>query len=207
MADNFVAFSILATILVLIPGLDFTLVVKYATTKSKKSAVAVMLGITSGLFVWGAFASLGVSAILQTSEFAFNALKIAGVVYMLWMGVGFIWNSFKNAPHTETELSIKSDRRVFTRGLLSNLLNPKAGVFYISVLPQFIPRASNHLLAGLILTSIHAVITVVYFGLLIYLIDFFKTFFAKPAVVKRLERFSGIAVIGFGAKLLLSQQN
>ena len=201
------AFSILATILVLIPGLDFTLVVKYATTKSKKSAVAVMLGITSGLFVWGAFASLGVSAILQTSEFAFNALKIAGVVYMLWMGVGFIWNSFKNAPHTETELSIKSDRRVFTRGLLSNLLNPKAGVFYISVLPQFIPRASNHLLAGLILTSIHAVITVVYFGLLIYLIDFFKTFFAKPAVVKRLERFSGIAVIGFGAKLLLSQQN
>ena len=207
MADNFLAFSILATILVLIPGLDFTLVVKYATTKSKKSAVAVMLGITSGLFVWGAFASLGVSAILQTSKFAFNALKIAGVLYMLWMGVGFIWNSFKNAPHPETELSIKSDRRVFTRGLLSNLLNPKAGVFYISVLPQFIPTASNHLLAGLILTSIHAVITVVYFGLLIYLIDFFKTFFAKPVVVKRLERFSGIAVIGFGAKLLLSQQN
>ena len=207
MADNFLAFSILATILVLIPGLDFTLVVKYATTKSKKSAVAVMLGITSGLFVWGAFASLGVSAILQTSEFAFNALKIAGVLYMLWMGVGFIWNSFKNAPHPETELSIKSDRRVFTRGLLSNLLNPKAGVFYISVLPQFIPTASNHLLAGLILTSIHAVITVVYFGLLIYLIDFFKTFFAKPVVVKNLERFSGLAVIGFGAKLLLSQQN
>lgn len=207
MADNFVAFSILATILVLIPGLDFTLVVKYATTKSKKSAVAVMLGITSGLFVWGAFASLGVSAILQTSEFAFNALKIAGVLYMLWMGVGFIWNSFKKSAHLAAEPTIKSDKRVFTRGLLSNLLNPKAGVFYISVLPQFIPTATNHLLAGLVLTSIHAVITIIYFGILIYLIDFFKTFFARPTVVRNLERFSGIAVIGFGAKLLLSQQH
>lgn len=204
MLSRLVTFSILAGLLVLIPGMDFALVLRYATTQSRKSAIIVMLGITSGLFVWGAFASLGISAILKTSQTAFNTLKIAGVLYMCWMGIRFIQSSFKSQVIATIETKEMAQKTTFIRGLLSNLLNPKAGVFYLSVLPQFIPVNSNHFLSGLLLTGIHATITIVYFLALILFVNTLKDFFARPKVVKYMERLSGFAIIGFGAKLLLS---
>jgi threonine/homoserine/homoserine lactone efflux protein len=207
MLSNIVTFSILAGILVIIPGLDFALVLRYATTQSRKSALVVMLGITSGLFVWGTFASLGISAILQASETAFNVLKVTGACYMIWMGIGFIRNSLKDSSEALMEIQKIRNQRIFTRGLFSNLLNPKAGVFYLSVLPQFIPAGSNHLLFGLFLASIHAVITIIFFVSLILFINMLKDFFIQPGVVKVMERISGVAVIGFGAKLLLSESH
>ncbi|MEY2768570.1 MAG: hypothetical protein RL359_206 [Actinomycetota bacterium] len=207
MLSNIVTFSILAGILVIIPGLDFALVLRYATTQSRKSALVVMLGITSGLFVWGTFASLGISAILQASETAFNVLKVTGACYMIWMGIGFIRNSLKDSSEALMEIQKIRNQRIFTRGLFSNLLNPKAGVFYLSVLPQFIPAGSNHLLFGLFLASIHAVITIIFFVSLILFINMLKDFFIQPGVVKVMERISGVAVIGFGARLLLSESH
>ncbi len=207
MLSNIVTFSILAGILVIIPGLDFALVLRYATTQSRKSALVVMLGITSGLFVWGTFASLGISAILQASETAFNVLKVTGACYMIWMGIGFIRNSLKDSSEALMEIQKIRNQRIFTRGLFSNLLNPKAGVFYLSVLPQFIPAGSNHLLFGLFLASIHAVITIIFFVSLILFINMLKDFFIRPGVVKVMERISGVAVIGFGARLLLSESH
>ncbi len=207
MLSNIVTFSILAGILVIIPGLDFALVLRYATTQSRKSALVVMLGITSGLFVWGTFASLGISAILQASETAFNVLKVTGACYMIWMGIGFIRNSLKDSSEALMEIQKIRNQRIFTRGLFSNLLNPKAGVFYLSVLPQFIPAGSNHLLFGLFLASIHAVITIIFFISLILFINMLKDFFIQPGVVKVMERISGVAVIGFGARLLLSESH
>ncbi|MEY4497992.1 MAG: hypothetical protein RJA40_97 [Actinomycetota bacterium] len=207
MLSNIVTFSILAGILVIIPGLDFALVLRYATTQSRKSALVVMLGITSGLFVWGTFASLGISAILQASETAFNVLKVTGACYMIWMGIGFIRNSLKDSSEALMEIQKIRNQRIFTRGLFSNLLNPKAGVFYLSVLPQFIPAGSNHLLFGLFLASIHAVITIIFFVSLILFINMLKDFFIRPRVVMVMERISGVAVIGFGARLLLSESH
>ena len=207
MLTNMITFAILASILVIIPGLDFALVLRYATTQSRKSAIVVMLGITSGLFVWGVFASLGISAILQASETAFNVLKIVGASYMVWMGIGFIRNSFKNSDNSAINSRVAANKRIFTKGLFSNLLNPKAGVFYLSVLPQFIPAESNHLIFGLLLTCIHAVITIIFFVFLILFIHTLKDFFVRPKVTKVMERISGLAVIGFGARLLLSESN
>jgi len=207
LVSNIIAFSILAGMLVLIPGLDFALVLRYATTQSRRSALEVMVGSTSGLFVWGAFATLGISAILQASQTAFNALRIIGSIYMVWMGIGFIRNSMSNKNADITQDGRSGKGKAFTNGLFSNLLNPKAGVFYLSVLPQFIPEDSNHLLFGLALTGIHALITIVFFTALILFINALKDFFMRPRVIKNMERISGIAVICFGASLLLSNSH
>jgi threonine/homoserine/homoserine lactone efflux protein len=207
LVSNIITFSILAGMLVLIPGLDFALVLRYATTQSRRSALVVMVGITSGLFVWGAFATLGISAILQASQTAFNALRIIGSIYMVWMGISFIRNSMSNNNADITQDRRSGKGKAFTNGLFSNLLNPKAGVFYLSVLPQFIPEDSNHLLFGLALTGIHALITIVFFTALILFIETLKEFFMRPRVIKNMERISGIAVIGFGARLLLSNSH
>ena len=207
MVSSIITFSILAGMLVLIPGLDFALVLRYATTQSRRSALEVIVGITSGLFVWGAFATLGISAILQASQTAFNALRIIGSIYMVWMGISFIRNSMSNNNADITQDRRSGKGKAFTNGLFSNLLNPKAGVFYLSVLPQFIPENSNHLLFGLALTGIHALITIVFFTALILFIETLKEFFMRPRVIKNMERISGIAVIGFGARLLLSNSH
>jgi threonine/homoserine/homoserine lactone efflux protein len=204
MTSDILSFTLLAAILVLIPGLDFTLVLRYATTKGRKSAIMVMLGITSSLFIWGTFAALGISAVLETSKIAFETLKILGVAYMFWMGANFIHSAFMKESIAESTPEIRVERGAYLRGILSNLLNPKAGVFYISVLPQFIPDNSNHLLMGIALTGIHASLTIIFFITLIFFVDAVKSFFLHKKVARLMEALSGVAVIGFGTKLLLS---
>ena len=207
MSGNLVSFSILAIVLVLIPGLDFTLVIRYATTQSKRSALAVALGINTGLLVWGTFASFGISSILQTSQVAFNVLRLMGICYMVAIGIGFIIQSFKIKEAFEVSTVEKGIFKTFYKGLLTNLLNPKAGVFYISVLPQFIPADQNHVLFGLLLTVMHTSISVLYFIILIFFIDRMRKYFQNPTFSKYLERISGVTVIGFGLKLLSSNSN
>lgn len=204
MTSDILSFTLLATILVLIPGLDFTLVLRYATTKTRKSAIMVMLGITSSLFIWGTFAALGISAILETSKVAFETLKIIGVAYMFWMGANFIRSALKKNSTAETSPDVSVERGAYAKGVLSNILNPKAGVFYISVLPQFIPDGSNHLLMGMALTGIHAILTIIFFMTLIFFVEAVKGFFLKQKVARSMEALSGVAVLGFGAKLLMS---
>jgi threonine/homoserine/homoserine lactone efflux protein len=204
--SNYLSFAILAGILVLIPGLDFALVLRYAATKSKKSAMLVSAGITTGLYVWGIAAVIGVAAILNSSAAAFNALRIIGALYLFFMGSKFVISSFGKRANAELP-DISTKEKPYFRGLLSNILNPKPAIFYLSIFPLFIPTDSNHLLVGLTLVSIHAIETVVFFSLLIYFIGVLKPFFSRPTVARFIERVSGILIIGFGAKLLLDKSH
>ena len=202
MLSNLLTFAILAGILVLIPGLDFAVVLRYSATQSRKASFLVSLGITTGLYVWGLAAVIGVAAILETSAAAFQILKIVGAAYLFWMGSKFVLTSFKqrsDAPNIE----IVQKQNPYLRGLLSNILNPKPAVFYLSIFPQFIPIDSNHFLVGTLLTTIHAVETMIFFTLLILFVGKLRPFFTKPKVAKYMERLSGFAIIGFGTRLLL----
>ncbi|MEY4323777.1 MAG: Leucine efflux protein [Actinomycetota bacterium] len=186
----------------LIPGLDFAVVLRYSATQSRKNAFLVSLGITAGLYVWGFAAVLGIAAILQASAEAFNVLRIVGALYLFWMGSRFIVASLKKNTDV-IEVSLDPKQRPFMRGFLSNLLNPKPAVFYMSIFPQFIPADSNHALVGTILVTIHATETMLFFTAMILFIGTLKPFFSNPKVVRYLERMSGFAIVGFGAKLLM----
>jgi threonine/homoserine/homoserine lactone efflux protein len=202
MLSNLVTFAILAGILVLIPGLDFAVVLRYSATQSRKDAFLVSIGITSGLYAWGLAAVLGVTAVLKTSATAFNVLKIVGAIYLFWMGSKFVITSLKKRAEA-IDVVLNPKQKPFLRGLMSNLLNPKPAVFYLSIFPQFIPIHSNHLLMGTLLTTIHAAESIIFFTFVILFVGTLKPFFQKPAVAKYMERISGFAIIGFGAKLLL----
>jgi threonine/homoserine/homoserine lactone efflux protein len=154
------------------------------------------------LYAWGLAAVLGVTAILKASADAFNVLKIAGAIYLFWMGTKFILASLKKKSEA-VQVQLNPKQKPFLRGMMSNLLNPKPAVFYLSIFPQFIPIHSNHFLMGTLLTTIHATETMIFFTLLILFVGTLKPFFTRPAVTKYMERISGFAIIGFGAKLLL----
>lgn len=116
----------------------------------------MVLGIQTGTLIWGTLTSAGVTALLTASHLAYEVLRWTGAAYLVWMGIGLLRNRGGGAEpeRLPTGGGVRSGWR---RGTLTNLLNPKVGVFYVAVLPQFIPAGAPHFAAGVALTCVHVV--------------------------------------------------
>lgn len=203
MFQSLISFTILAGLLTMLPGLDTAQVLRSVTIGGTKNAYATVAGILTGVWIWGAAAALGISALLIASHVAYTLVKWAGAVYLVFLGLKMLWDS-RNISHETIKAStdnIKSVKKTFARALIINLTNPKTGVFYIAVLPQFLPEEFPALVGGLLLATIHNLLTFIWFTLLIYGASFAKETLKNPRVQKIIERASGIALIGFGIRV------
>ena len=203
MFQSLISFTILAGLLTMLPGLDTAQVLRSVTIGGVKNAYATVAGILTGVWIWGAAAALGISALLIASHVAYTFVKWAGAVYLVFLGLKMLWDSRNISPETinaNTD-NIKSVKKTFARALIINLTNPKTGVFYIAVLPQFLPEEFPALVGGLLLATIHNLLTFIWFTLLIYGASFAKETLKNPRVQKIIERASGIALIGFGIRV------
>jgi threonine/homoserine/homoserine lactone efflux protein len=202
-----VTFALVALALTLTPGLDSALVLRSALTKGRREAVATGAGIIAGLFVWGAAAAVGVSALLTASRLAYDVLRFAGAAYLVWFGLRLLVRAVRGtvdgAPGGVVQASAW---RAARQGLTTNLLNPKVGVFYVALLPQFIPPHDNPLAVGLLLAGEHGLITVVWFAVLIVLASVLGRWLRRPATVRVIDGVTGTALLGFGLKLALSDR-
>jgi threonine/homoserine/homoserine lactone efflux protein len=139
------SFTLAAGLLTITPGLDTALVLRTAAVEGGKQALLAGVGICYGCLLWGAAASFGLSALLAVSGFAYNVLRIVGPIYLGYLGIKLFLRAFAPASSNSAAGPVwKEDRRTASslwlkRGLLTNFLNPKIGVFYLSFLPQFIP--------------------------------------------------------------------
>jgi threonine/homoserine/homoserine lactone efflux protein len=202
------AFALVALALTLTPGLDSALVLRSALTKGRREAVATGAGIIAGLFVWGAAAAVGVSALLTASHVAYDVLRVVGAAYLVWFGVRLLVRALRrdtDAPETDVVVPT-SVWRAARQGLATNLLNPKVGVFYVALLPQFIPPHDNPLAVGLLLAAEHGLITVAWFAVLIVLASALGRWLRRPATVRAIDGVTGTALLGFGLKLALSDR-
>ena len=207
-------FAVVAGLMTLVPGLDTALVLRSAVTQGRGAAYATVAGISAGLLVWGLAAAIGISALLAASQLAYNILRIAGALYMVWLGVLLIRSTLRRRageqPERDAELAGSEPARSesawagFRRGFLTNLLNPKIGVFYIAVLPQFIPPDAPAALAGFALAMVHVLEGVVWFSVLILATQLLRSWLDRPAVQTWIDRITGGVLIGFGVKLALS---
>jgi threonine/homoserine/homoserine lactone efflux protein len=196
------SFSLVALALTLTPGLDTALVLRAALTRGRREAAATAAGIVSGLFVWGAAAAVGVSALLTASQFAYDVLRYAGAAYLVWFGLRLLVRAGRGTPgldpHTGAPGSV---RRAARQGLVTNLLNPKVGVFYVALLPQFLPSGSDPLAVGLLLAGVHALLSVVWFALLIVLAAALRRWLRRPGTVRGIDGVTGATLVGFGVRL------
>jgi threonine/homoserine/homoserine lactone efflux protein len=209
------SFALVAAVLTITPGLDTALVLRSALTQGRRHAVATAGGIISGAFVWGAAASVGISALLAASHLAYTGLKIAGALYMLWLGISMIVKTVRRRrgaqPEdggTETDGEVRAERplRCWSRGMATNLLNPKVGVFYVAMLPQFLPVGAPHLPMGLALALVHALESVVWFTAIAYGTTLVRGWLQRGAVQRGIDRITGVVLVGFGLNLVLSSK-
>lgn len=195
-------FAVVAALLTIIPGLDTTLILRSALTQTKKHAYATAVGIASGTFVWGAAAAVGAAALLAASELAFTILKLVGAAYLVYLGVAMIVKSFRGKiVSTGGPAPTGSLTAAFGRGALTNLLNPKVGVFYIALIPQFIPEGVMPLAMGLLLALVHVVESLIWFTGLIFATQLFRRWLSSPRVSAWIDRVTGGILVGFGAVL------
>jgi len=205
--QGLLSFACAAGLLTVTPGLDTALVLRTAAVEGRKPAMLAGLGICFGCLAWGVAASLGLSALLAVSQFAYHALRIMGACYLCYLGITFFIRAFSpQSPDGTTESDWKD--RVSTdgfqwlrRGLLTNLLNPKVGVFYLSFLPQFIPAGVQVWSFSMLLASIHATEGILWFLLITNATEFFSSWLRQRRVVMALESVMGAILIAFGLKL------
>ena len=208
MIENIAAFVAAAALLTITPGLDTTLVLRTATSEGARPAALAGAGIVAGVMVWGLLVALGLAVLILASALAFTILKWAGAAYLVYLGIRLLLG----AGDQKDRLGLAADRaakpagsgRWFMRGLLTNLLNPKVGVFYISFLPQFIPAGANIGAFSLLLAALHAVLTLAWFALLIAATAPVVRLLRKPGVLKWLDRLVGAVFVSFGVRLALS---
>lgn len=196
------AFTLAAGLLTLTPGLDTALILRTAAVEGPKRAILAMVGIEAGCFCWGALAAFGVGALLQASVLAFTILKWAGAAYLVWLGINLILRP-RDSFEVSTQGSASSGRDTtwMRRGFLSNMLNPKMGVFYVSFLPQFLPHGVPAAPFMLGLTGIHMVLGVLWLGLLIAATQPIAKVLKRAAVVRWLDRVTGGVFVAFGVRL------
>jgi threonine/homoserine/homoserine lactone efflux protein len=199
-------FAVVALALTLTPGLDTALVLRSALTRSRRDAAATAAGIVAGLFVWGAAAAVGVSALLTASQLAYDVLRYAGAAYLVWFGLRLLARAVRGTLAAEPDGAAGSSPwRAARQGLATNLLNPKVGVFYVALLPQFLPSGSDPLAVGLLLAGVHGLISVVWFALLIVLASALAARLRRPLAVRGIDGITGTTLIGFGVKLAVTR--
>jgi threonine/homoserine/homoserine lactone efflux protein len=198
---SLVAFTLAAALLTVTPGLDTALVLRTAGVEGARRAFAAGLGICLGCLVWGAVVALGLGMLLAASELAYTLLKWAGAAYLLWLGLQLIVANREELGPGGPDAGGATSLAWFSRGLLTNLLNPKVGIFYVSFLPQFVPEGVNVPATTLVLAAIHASLGLAWFVLLIAATRPLAAALRRPRVIRTLDRLTGGLFILFGARL------
>lgn len=203
---NLWSFGLVVGLLTLTPGMDTALILRTAALGAPRRAWGVVLGIQSGTMIWGALAAAGVTAVLTASHLAYELLRWAGAAYLIAMGLRMIAEtrgSRRAQPPAENEAPPAGDDFFpgWRRGVMTNLLNPKMGVFYFALLPQFIPAGVPVLGYGLLLTGVHVVLGTAWSAVLVALAHRLRRVLRRPAVRRWMDRVTGTVITGFGVRL------
>ncbi|MBS0530049.1 MAG: LysE family translocator [Proteobacteria bacterium] len=162
------AFALTAFIIELTPGPNMAYLAALSLSQGMKAGLAAVAGIALGLSVYGIAAALGLTAIIDSSRLLYELLRWAGVAYLLWLA----WEGWTRERETSPSRTGEDQQQpwpAFRRGLITNLLNPKAAVFYVAMLPEFIRDDGRTVLIQTVIlsgvyvgiaTAVHAVIVI-----------------------------------------------
>lgn len=200
----FVAGLAVLALLTISPGADMALVAKITLERGRRDALLATTGICSGLLVHATASALGLSVILATSAEAFTFVKLAGAVYLVYLGVQALRSSFRH--ETVAAVTPRRASSAFLQGLLSNVLNPKVAVFYLTFMPQFISPGDNVLVRSLAFAVAHGIMGMAWLTAYAYVLSRISIVLGGSGVRQWLERVTGGLLIALGVRLALERR-
>lgn len=210
MGLHLLVFIGVAAIVIVIPGPDTAVVTKNVLIHGRRAGLGTSLGVSAGLSLWTIAAAVGVASLVRASEMAFTVLKLAGALYLVWLGIQALRAAGRelgddgfSRPAGKPVMGVRGG---FRQGVLSDLANPKIGIFFTSLLPQFVSSGHAVLLPFLILGAIFVAMTVLW--LLAYTLVAARAAqtLMRPRVRAALDRFTGIVLIGLGLRLAVERR-
>ncbi|HEX2036798.1 MAG TPA: LysE family translocator [Chloroflexota bacterium] len=216
---RFLGFLGLCVLITLTPGADTALVTRNVVARGRRAGVLTALGASTGLFAHAVAVALGVSAILLTSAAAFMALKLAGATYLAVLGLLALRGALRApapAPTARDGGSAPTEvghhgrlarlGHPYAQGLLSNLTNPKAAIFFLTVLPPFLVPGAGAVPRALGLALVPVALNILWLSAYAGVLGAAAPLLRRPAVRRLHEGLLGLLLLGFGARLALDRR-
>ena len=195
------AFVGISALVIVMPGQDTALTIRNTLVGGRGSGAATAAGVAAGLAIWTIAASAGLGALLAASEPAFLALRLAGGAYLVWLGGHALWSAWRGRSARlgtgEAVAGGRSRRAAARQGVLSNLGNPKIGVFFTSLLPQFASSFAGLLALGLTFCAM----TLVWLTAYALVVERASGFLRRRRVQRAMEAITGTVLVAVGLRL------
>lgn len=206
MPEQLWPFLAVVAVLTLTPGPDMALVLRNGVHGGARIAWATGLGCCTGIALWAAVSAVGLAAVLAASATVFTVVKIAGAAYLVYLGAMALWHSRRRpAAEAATETPEPAPDRVmaFRQGLVSNLLNPKIALIFLTLIPQFVSRGepafTTAVLAGAFLG-----VAVLWWRVFSLAVGALGRVLAHDRIRNAIERLTGVVLIGLGVRVALA---
>jgi threonine/homoserine/homoserine lactone efflux protein len=198
------AFFGVSALVIVTPGQDTALTIRSALLGGRRAGVSTALGVSSGQAVWTLAASAGITALLLASEPAFLAVKLAGAIYLVFLGGQMLVHALRRSGlrvDTVGSGGNLSPARAYRQGVVSNLGNPKMAVFFTSLLPQFAPESGPRFATFLALGLCFCAMTAAWLTAYAFAVARAKTVFERPRVRRVVDGLTGAALVALGLRL------
>jgi len=204
------AYLLAITLLSITPGVDTMLIIRNTSRGGWRDGFVSSLGICLALFVHAGISAVGISVILLHTAWAFTALKLVGACYLIWLGVSNWRGALSRKKSILTKGGLSGGKgfnsiRSLKEGFLSNILNPKAAIFYMAFLPQFITPSGSAVIQSLILAGLHFIIAMIWQCFVALTVNQAGKWLQKPRISRVMDGVTGSVMILFGLKLAVDR--
>lgn len=208
MPDHLLVFLVGSIVVTVVPGPDMALITRQVVTRGRGAAQTTILGNLSGLVVHTTALAAGLSALLVASATAYNAVRLAGAAYLVFLGLQSLRQARRTRAGTDEAVPELTPKRgnPYRQGLISTVLNPKPALFFVSYLPQFVDPHGSVTLQVSILAAIHIVIGFVWLTIYASLVSRMHAAIIRPRVKAALERATGAVLIALGLRVAVAHR-
>ncbi|MBS1691065.1 MAG: LysE family translocator [Actinobacteria bacterium] len=192
-------------LLAMVPGPGAMIVLRQLLAHGRRSAVFTLVGNELSLILWGIASGAGLAVIIASSPTALTLMRVVCAALLVLLGTQALWTARKLTSTPPGSTPSASHRAAFQAGLLANMTNPKAAIFSLSFLPQFVPEGFPPLPTEVGLAVIWAAVDTLWFGGLIWFLGSSAVVLDRPAVRSALTVCAGVALVGLGVRTMFGE--
>jgi len=203
-SGNWLTFVVTCFAIELTPGPNMAYLAVVSVDRGRRAGFAAVFGVAIGLLVVGFAAALGLAAIISNARWLYEALRWGGVIYLLWLA----WEGWQGQENSPGKADLAAlDSKFFFRGLITNLLNPKAGLFYIAILPTFADESRGLFGQTIMLSVVYVAIATLVHCAIVLLGDAARPWLDNPRRSSIIRRLFSILLVVIAVWLFLSTRH